>query len=84
MRNYGPPPSKIFTTTNTTYAHVQDLVANDKFLNPMCKHSNSASPQYMLLEMLYVFNLCVVAELSVAHTNSGLVTPTHTETPAPR
>ena len=43
--------------------------------HPCWKHSHSAPPHYMLLEILHVFSLCVLAELSVAALNSSRVVP---------
>jgi hypothetical protein len=41
------------------------------FYYPSCKHLHTALANYTHLEMLDVFSLCVVTELSVAPTNSS-------------
>ena len=43
---------------------------------PCWKHLHDALAQYTLLEMLDVFSMCVVVELSVAPANRGRVFPT--------
>jgi hypothetical protein len=43
--------------------------------HPCWKHWHSPPPHYMLLEMLYFFSLCVLAELCVATLKSSPVVP---------
>jgi hypothetical protein len=67
---------------NATDAHAQDFWANASCYYPACKHSHSAIAYYTVLETIVLISLCVVAELSVAPTNSALV-PSTVNTPAP-
>ena len=46
---------------------------NDELLLHILKTSAQFATHYMLLEMLYAFNLCVVVELTVIPTNGSPV-----------
>jgi len=58
---------------NVIDAHAQHFVVNDEKLLLMQKLSLSELAHYKLLEMLDVFIVCLVVELSVASTNNSPV-----------
>lgn len=78
--------TKMIPPRDVTDVHVQDFVANDKWLVPILKALISAVHNALthctLLKMLYVFSLCGAAAVSVTPTNNG-PPPAPTDNPQP-
>jgi hypothetical protein len=65
----------MITASNDIYAHAQDYAMNDDFQLSAWKHSHNVIPNTRYSKCL-TFVVCVVAEQSVAPTNSNTVVPT--------
>lgn len=65
------PPARIWSARNAKYAHASDFVVMTTCYYPSWRHSYRALTHYTVLETLDVFGLRVVAEQSVAPTNSS-------------
>jgi hypothetical protein len=76
--SYSSQTKEVIAARNAKDAHAQDFMANDSCYYPSWQHLHIARPHYYCTgySKFLIFSVCIVAQLSVATTNSSSLVPT--------